>query len=388
MVFTATLIALASLPAQAQDLAKTPADALEEIKDNFDIAIIDEAGELVNQATILLDQIRDEPGTDSAEFLEKIRPLRGKISKRSPMLRTLIESLQRWKYSVPYQIGTATVVNPYYAVQSSQPTAYFDPDRAELNEATERLEKIQNELTELLKSPVPDADKQAQIDDLTGRVNEARKERSDAEAAYKKARDEQAAAQALQQQNIKIKLEAADNLIQQATANSRKLDETLSILDDASGSLLQANIKEAAYTDRSTIIFAILVGGVIIGFFAIAFISPAVRDAIFTGDSGIQFVTLFSLVIAIILFGVLKILEGKELAALLGGLSGYILGKAGQPAVTPAAIGNQPAPASPPPPTPTPLPNEDTGPRAEPPSIVPPVSKNDVPSPGPYNQSP
>jgi hypothetical protein len=40
-----------------------------------------------------------------------------------------------------------------------------------------------------------------------------------------------------------------------------------------------------------------------------------------------QFVTLFSLVIAIVLFDVLKILDGRELAALLGGLSGYILGR-------------------------------------------------------------
>ena len=40
-----------------------------------------------------------------------------------------------------------------------------------------------------------------------------------------------------------------------------------------------------------------------------------------------QFLTLFSLVIAIILFGITQILEGKELAARLGGLSGYILGR-------------------------------------------------------------
>ena len=42
---------------------------------------------------------------------------------------------------------------------------------------------------------------------------------------------------------------------------------------------------------------------------------------------GIQFITLFALVIAIILFGITGILEGKELSALLGGLSGYILGR-------------------------------------------------------------
>jgi hypothetical protein len=389
MVFMTAILALASLPAEGQQTlaVKTQADALEEIKDNFDIAIIDEAGELVKQSTILLDQIRDKPRIDAAEFLEKIRPLRGKISKRSPMLRTLIESLQRWKYSVPYQINTYSVGNPYYTTPSPLSSAgYSGPDRLELDEATERLDKVQIQLEELQKSSTADANKQVQIDNLTEQVSEARKQKSDAEASYKKARDDQVAAQALQQENIKTQVEVLDNLIQQATTNSRNLDETLSFLDDASGSLLQANIREAAYTDRSTIIFAILVGGVIIGFFAIAFISQAVRDAIFTGDSGIQFVTLFSLVIAIILFGVLKILEGKELAALLGGLSGYILGKAGQPAVIPAVITNQSAPV-PPSPVLTPRSNESTAPGAVPPPIVPSASKNELPSPGPYNQS-
>ena len=67
------------------------------------------------------------------------------------------------------------------------------------------------------------------------------------------------------------------------------------------------------------------------------------REAIFTGESGIQFVTLFSLVIAIILFGVLKILEGKELAALLGGLSGYILGRGSRSQRDMSLPGNNPA---------------------------------------------
>ncbi len=75
-------------------------------------------------------------------------------------------------------------------------------------------------------------------------------------------------------------------------------------------------------------IFAVLVAIVIVGFFAISFYDLDVRRAIFSGTAGIQFVTLFSVVIAIILFGIIDILEGKELAALLGGLSGYILGRA------------------------------------------------------------
>jgi hypothetical protein len=76
-----------------------------------------------------------------------------------------------------------------------------------------------------------------------------------------------------------------------------------------------------------SLIFAALVGLVIAGFFAVAFTDEQVRREIFSGQAGIQFVTLFSLVIAIILFGIIDILEGKELAALLGGLSGYILGR-------------------------------------------------------------
>jgi hypothetical protein len=99
------------------------------------------------------------------------------------------------------------------------------------------------------------------------------------------------------------------------------------VLDDRVQSLLSEDDRKSYYTTISTGIFAVLVGVVIFGFFAIAFISEPVRRAIFAGDSGIQFVTMFSLVIAIILFGILGILEGKELAALLGGLSGYILGR-------------------------------------------------------------
>ena len=76
--------------------------------------------------------------------------------------------------------------------------------------------------------------------------------------------------------------------------------------------------------------FAALIAIVIGGFFFLASRDEVMRRAIFSGETGIQFLTLFSLVIAIILFGIINILEGKELAALLGGLSGYILGRTTQ----------------------------------------------------------
>ncbi|MDR2814513.1 MAG: hypothetical protein LBB79_07680 [Prevotellaceae bacterium] len=46
-------------------------------------------------------------------------------------------------------------------------------------------------------------------------------------------------------------------------------------------------------------------------------------------SSGLQFITVFVLIIAIILFGILNVLGGSELAAILSGISGYILGKGG-----------------------------------------------------------
>ncbi len=78
-----------------------------------------------------------------------------------------------------------------------------------------------------------------------------------------------------------------------------------------------------------TCIFSICVGGLLLFFFV--FITKRaetalVKDFLASGN-GLQFITLFSLVIAVILFGVLGILEGRELAAILSGISGYILGK-------------------------------------------------------------
>ena len=91
--------------------------------------------------------------------------------------------------------------------------------------------------------------------------------------------------------------------------------------------VLSIEIARQNFQKEISIAFALLVAMVILSFFSIARKDERVRQAIFSGQAGIQFITLFSLVIAIILFGITGILEGKELAALLGGLSGYILGR-------------------------------------------------------------
>ena len=73
--------------------------------------------------------------------------------------------------------------------------------------------------------------------------------------------------------------------------------------------------------------FAFLVGLVIVGFFIVAYKDEKIRKSIFSGDSGLQFITIFSIIIAIILFGITEVLGGKEISALIGGISGYILGR-------------------------------------------------------------
>jgi hypothetical protein len=96
-----------------------------------------------------------------------------------------------------------------------------------------------------------------------------------------------------------------------------------------------------SFKTQIALAFTFLVLLVIVGFFGVSWRDEAVRRSIFSSDSGIQFLTLFSVVIAIILFGITGILESKELAALLGGLSGYILGRVSS---------KDTAPAPPPPP--------------------------------------
>jgi hypothetical protein len=76
--------------------------------------------------------------------------------------------------------------------------------------------------------------------------------------------------------------------------------------------------------------FSGLIGVILISFFLIIYRrSDSLLYKQLLSGAGLQFVTVFVLIIAIILFGILKVLGGSELAAILSGISGYILGKGG-----------------------------------------------------------
>jgi hypothetical protein len=90
---------------------------------------------------------------------------------------------------------------------------------------------------------------------------------------------------------------------------------------------LAPEYKEQEFRKNISIGFITLLGLLLIVFVAVVFRSQKNIADYFFSDTGLQFITIFVLIIAIILFGILKILEGRELAAILSGIAGYILGK-------------------------------------------------------------
>jgi len=296
-----------------------------------DTSIIAESQVLADEASRLAAEINSKDRADRTKYIAEIRTIRVKITKKTPILRTLLDNMRRTKDSlgisafdklsppvdVPNEAAEKASAEEQSTIQRDIDMVKIDlADKKKVAPASVEIEKLEAHLEFLNRKLQSHVDAQKRADK---RAEEAAKYVDDLNtrrAAVYEERGRQA--------------KAMDATIIEGDTAARNLDEALNILDDLSGSLLQADAEGAAYTDRATLVFAVLVGGVIIGFFFIAFTSNEVKTAIFAGDSGIQFVTMFSLVIAIILFGVLKILEGRELAALLGGLSGYILGRGSQ----------------------------------------------------------
>lgn len=127
--------------------------------------------------------------------------------------------------------------------------------------------------------------------------------------------------------NLRRDLEREQLTAQQENSCYLYLQDLNSRIEQRTVELLLPATQRNTFKLILSAIYALIVFGLIIGFYILAYQDKDMRSTIFSQQSGIQFITLFSLVIAIILFGILEILHDKELAALLGGISGYILGR-------------------------------------------------------------
>ena len=114
----------------------------------------------------------------------------------------------------------------------------------------------------------------------------------------------------------------------QLQASLANITKDLRKAQDKLSKNMSIDIAEQNFKSSMSLLFAVIVGLLILLFFASVIFSRNSKlvNLLLTG-SGLQFVTLFVLIIAIILFGILGILEGKELSAIISGIAGYILGK-------------------------------------------------------------
>ena len=234
--------------------------------------------------------------------------------KRSPLLLSTLPCLLLLGIQLT---ATAQSLSNCTQIHASNDFLALADRRAEL------LDEIQDTKTEIsdLEKQLPDTIPVTEFEEMKRQLAVLR------EKSTRTALEEQT----MQNLEGKIKLSRTDQFVNDELAKKKQL------LNDDKDQLLciQETIPQLTSPDQQfkgymSGAFAALIAIVIGGFFLLASRDEVMRRAIFSGETGIQFLTLFSLVIAIILFGIINILEGKELAALLGGLSGYILGRTTQ----------------------------------------------------------
>jgi hypothetical protein len=113
----------------------------------------------------------------------------------------------------------------------------------------------------------------------------------------------------------------------QLLSNIAVLEQDLKSCERTIDEALRPESEDQAFRTQMSIVFASLIGVLLIIFFLLIFMrgnKHIAKDLL--SELGLQFITLFVLIIAVILFGILDILKGSELAAILAGISGYILG--------------------------------------------------------------
>lgn len=259
-------------------------------------------------APLTIEQIRANLPTTVAERFEFLRNQR----------KTTLDAISNTSTAL------ATVESKLASVRFSDNERPFDRDmsiesvKADLSRAKEQESEAQKRLDSLKVSKTAAPTIQKAEEELRNRrdfVSTVQRALTDAEVREKARIDRSKTLTVL---NSEREIHASQLLAYQRLLGS---------IDDMVNQLFIASDATNSFKLRMSIAFSALVGIVIVGFFGIAWSNDEIKKTIFANDAGIQFITVFSIVIAVILFGIIGVLESKELSALLGGLSGYILGK-------------------------------------------------------------
>jgi uncharacterized protein YjdB len=202
-------------------------------------------------------------------------------------------------------------------VQNSKDYYFLGTRIGELNSDIRQLEEDLNEL----QARLPDAMSEQELRDVRQKIDDLQRKPN-------KSVDEESTLRLLKAQIQGVVSE--ETLKAQLDEKKKELEAKRNLVRCIQYRLSTIFSPEQSFKLWMSIAFAFLIGMVIAGFFWLSYKDGSMRRAIFAGQTGIQFLTLFSIVIAIILFGITGILQDKELAALLGGISGYILGRTGR----------------------------------------------------------
>jgi Na+-transporting methylmalonyl-CoA/oxaloacetate decarboxylase gamma subunit len=221
--------------------------------------------------------------------------------------------------------GAAQTAQPTPTPLPLEATNDFHPlfnERERLIEEIKRLEQVIEELAEEVSDIPPRAHLERELTRLKGELEKEQKAPTPDQAKL-----------AAIQGYIDDTTEKLDTL-KGASELQKKKDDAYVLrrrqtqVEQKIAALFDDKRDVSLFRAISTAIMGVLIAIVVGGFYVIAWYKDGIATKIFGGEMGMQFVTLFLIVIAIILFGIMGTLEGRELAALLGGLSGYILGKA------------------------------------------------------------
>lgn len=122
----------------------------------------------------------------------------------------------------------------------------------------------------------------------------------------------------------------SETAYKQIQKNIDAIQQDIFLAEQAIFTTLSPEFRDQDFRKWISLTFSGLIAILLFSFFWIIYRrSDASLSKLMLGSSGLQFITVFILIIAIILFGILKVLGGSELAAILSGISGYILGKGG-----------------------------------------------------------